>query len=73
MARNSNFQRERKKNQLRQNMVTNDKVRSAPVSWAEDHKKTVNITGIVIVAIAILAAIVWLVGGKAVALQNIRG
>lgn len=64
MARDSEFQRERKKNQLRKNMVTNDKVRSAPISWAEDHKKTVNITGIVIVAIAILAAIVWLVAAK---------
>ena len=64
MARNNDFQRERKKNQLRQNMVTNDKVRSAPISWAEDHKKTVNVTAIVIVVIAILAAIVWLVAAK---------
>ena len=49
MARDSEFQRERKKKQLRQSMVTNDKVRSAPVSWAEDHKRTVNIAGIVVV------------------------
>ena len=42
MARDSEFQRERKKKQLRQSMVTNDKVRSAPVSWAEDHKRTIN-------------------------------
>ena len=64
MARDSEFQRERKKNQLRQNMVTNDRVRSAPISWAEDHKKTVNITGIIIAAIVVLAAIVWLVAAK---------
>ena len=32
MARDSEFQRERKKKQLRQSMVTNDKVRSAPVA-----------------------------------------
>lgn len=64
MARDSEFQRERKKSQLRQNMVTNDKVRSAPASWAEDHKKTVNITVIVIAAIAILAVIVWLVAAR---------
>ena len=45
MARDSEFQRERKKKQLRQSMVTNDKVRSAPVSWAEDHRRTVNVAG----------------------------
>ena len=48
MARDSEFQRERKKKQLRQSMVTNDKVRSAPVSWAEDHRRTVNVAGIVV-------------------------
>lgn len=64
MAGDGKFQWERKKNQLRQNMVTNDKVRSAPVNWAEDHKKTVNITVIVIAAIAILAVIVWLVAAR---------
>ena len=64
MARNSDFQRERKKKQLRQNMVTNDKVRSAPVSWAEDHKKTVNVAAIVIVVTVVIAAIIWLVAAK---------
>ena len=53
MARDSEFQRERKKKQLRQSMVTNDKVRSAPVSWAEDHKRTVNIAGIVVVVLVL--------------------
>ncbi len=64
MASDSEFKRERKKNQLRQNMVTNDKVRSAPASWAEDHKKTVNITAMGIVIIVLLAAIAWLVAAK---------
>ena len=56
MARDSEFQRERKKKQLRQSMVTNDKVRSAPVSWAEDHRRTVNVAGIV-VAVLVLAVV----------------
>ena len=52
MARDSEFQRERKKKQLRQSMVTNDKVRSAPVSWAEDHKRTIYVAGIVVAVLA---------------------
>lgn len=53
MARDSEFQRERKKKQLRQSMVTNDKVRSAPVSWAEDHRRTVNVAGIVVAVLVL--------------------
>ena len=70
MARDSEFQRERKKKQLRQSMVTNDKVRSAPVSWAEDHRRTVNVAGIVVaVLVSCCAGVVC--GRTAVALQNI--
>ena len=67
MARDSEFQRERKKKQLRQSMVTNDKVRSAPVSWAEDHRRTVNVAGSV--GVSCCAGVVC--GRTAVALQNI--
>ena len=71
MARDSEFQRERKKKQLRQSMVTNDKVRSAPVSWAEDHRRTVNVAGIV-VAVLVLAVVAGVVCGRTLmALQNI--
>ena len=71
MARDSEFQRERKKKQLRQSMVTNDKVRSAPVSWAEDHKRTVNIAGIVVVVLVFSCCAGVVCGRTAVALQNI--
>ena len=61
MARDSEFQRERKKKQLRQSMVTNDKVRSAPVSWAEDHRRTVNVAGIDVVVLVIAVVLAWFV------------
>lgn len=64
MARDSEFQRERKKKQLRQSMVTNDKVRSAPVSWAEDHKRTVNIAGIVVVVLVLAVVLAWFVAER---------
>lgn len=64
MATDNEFQRERKKKQLKQNMVINDKVQSAPISWAEDHKKTINIAGIVAAVGVLLAVIVWLVAAK---------
>lgn len=64
MARDSEFQRERKKKQLRQSMVTNDKVRSAPVSWAEDHKRTVNIAGIVVAVLVLAVVLAWFVAER---------
>ena len=64
MARDSEFQRERKKKQLRQSMVTNDKVRSAPVSWAEDHKRTVNVAGIVVVVLVLAVVLAWFVAER---------
>ena len=64
MATDNEFQRERKKKQLKQNMVINDKVQSAPISWAEDHRKTINIAGIVAAVGVLLVVIVWLVAAK---------
>ena len=64
MARDSEFQRERKKKQLRQSMVTNDKVRSAPVSWAEDHKETVNVAGIVVAVLVLAVVLAWFVAER---------
>ena len=64
MARDSEFQRERKKKQLRQSMVTNDKVRSAPVSWAEDHKRTVNVAGIVVAVLVLAVVLAWFVAER---------
>ena len=64
MARDSEFQRERKKKQLRQSMVTNDKVRSAPVSWAEDHRRTVNVAGIVVVVLVLAVVLAWFVAER---------
>ena len=64
MARDSEFQRERKKKQLRQSMVTNDKVRSAPVSWAEDHKRTINVAGIVVAVLVLAVVLAWFVAER---------
>ena len=64
MARDSEFQRERKKKQLRQSMVTNDKVRSAPVSWAEDHRRTVNVAGIVVAVLVLAVVLAWFVAER---------
>ena len=71
MARDSEFQRERKKKQLRQSMVTNDKVRSAPVSWAEDHRRTVNVAGIVVAVLVLAVVLAWFVAERLWRLQNI--
>lgn len=54
MANDNNLQRERKKNQLRQRMVTNDHVQSAPVSWISGHKKLVTILAASICAVLLI-------------------
>lgn len=64
MANNSDFLREKKKSQLKQNMVTNDRVRSAAVSWIEEHKKASEVMGIVGASAALIALIIWLIAGK---------
>lgn len=45
-------------------MVTNDRVRSAPLGWAEDHKKAVKIAVIAAAVILVLAFLVWLTAEK---------